>query len=243
MNWKTLVNDKMRKEFNALCDKYPEGPEQFALDVRDYDFSELRSRLLSAENKAQAYAPSARAGRYPYDLEFGLRLYDCLTDLGFGIWEAADNGCWAFISIRVVPDIVYRRWVGYNEDRYYKRNWRIWMKSLWWYIHLTEDGDSDKFDLDASRDLLRNNSEDIIYLLLDHRDDGFRDSLYHMMMKKYHELCESKTIVGNREDFFRAVMVQHTINSMVVDPVLTGEKEYVDAIFDRVISRYGENSK
>lgn len=241
MNWKTFINDKSKRAFQDLVLTYPEGPEKFILDSHDYEYTDLRARFLEIERTARKFSASSKSRRtYLFDLEFGLQMYAYLCESGFGIWEAADNGCWAFISIRVLPDIVYRRWGGYNEDRFYKRNMRLWLKSLWWYIHITETAENEEFDIDATRDMLFENSQDIIYLLLDHVGDGFRDSFYHQLMKKYSQICKSGKIKGNREDFFRAVMLQHQISSAVVDPVLADEKAYVESLYNRVTPLYAE---
>ena len=243
MNWKALVNDKIRQAFRELCETYPMGPKNFDLDRRDYEYLSLRQKLLEIDGEARAVSEGSPRRAYLYDLEFGLRMYNYLSELGFGLWEAADNGCWAYISIKIVPDIVYNRWGDYNEDRFYKRNWRLWLKALWWYVHITEDSASAKFDIDSTRELLKGNSQDIIYLLLDHVGDGFRDSTYHLLMKRYCEACNANEIGGNHEDFFRSIMLQHQINSTVIDPVLSNEKAYVEALYSRVLPLYKEKRR
>lgn len=92
----------------------------------------------------------------------------------------------------------------------------------------------------ATREMLKDNSQDIIYLLLDHVGDGFRDTLYHVLMKHYYEVCRTTKIKGSREDFCRAIMLQHQIRSTVVDPVLEGEKAYVEGLFTRVLPSFTE---
>ena len=243
MNWKTLINDKIKRAFVDLCEAYPEGPENFALDSRDYEYADLRSSFLEFEAAARSASVGAAKHTYTFDLEFGLRTYEYLNNKGFGLWEASDNGCWAYLSIKVVPDIVYRRWNEYNEDRFYKRNGRRWLKAIWWYIHLSESGKDGKFDIESTRELLKDNSQDIIQGLLDHIGDGFRDTVYHQLMKKHHEVCESGIIKGNREDFFRAIMLQHQISTMVIDPVLADEETYVNSLYERVLPLYMERRK
>ena len=243
MNWKSLINDKSRLAFCDLAARYPEGPKNFELDRRDYEYTDIRQRLLQIDKECESSTRGSAKRAYAYDLEFALRLYGYFDSLKFGIWQAADNGIWAHISIQVIPDIVYKRWGGYNEDRFYKRNMRLWLKSLWWYVHLTESGDTSSFDIDATRELLKDNSQDIIYLLLDHVGEGFRDALYHELMSKYKEVCDAQRIVGSKEDFFRAIMLQHQISSTVVDPVLAGEKSYVDSLFARVLPLYSGDAK
>jgi hypothetical protein len=241
MNWKIFINDKSKRAFTDLVNTYPDGPENFVLDSHDYEYTDFREHFREIEKSAKEFSTKSKTRQtYLYDLEFALQMYDYLCKMGFGIWEAADNGCWAYISIRILPDIVYRRWNGYNEDRFYKRNMRLWMKALWWYVHITESSENKEFDIDATRELLVDNSQDIIYLLLDHVGDGFRDTFYHMLMKKYSQICKSGKIKGNREDFFRAVMLQHQISSTVVDPILADENIYVESLYNQVVPLYAE---
>ena len=240
MNWKKLANEKSKKAFLELMANGPDGLERFSLASQDNEYKDVREKLLEIDKVAHAVSDRKLKHAYLYDLEFGLRMYDYLTSLGIGVWQAADNGFWAYLSIRVIPDIVAARWGGLNEDRFYKRNWRIWLKSLWWYIHLTECGDDETFDMGATREMLKDNSQDIIYLLLDHVGDGFRDTLYHVLMKHYYEVCRTTKIKGSREDFCRAIMLQHQIRSTVVDPVLEGEKAYVEGLFNRVLPSFTE---
>lgn len=241
MNWKVFINDKSKQAFDQLVEKYPEGPAGFALNPHDYDYAEVRHKLLDVHREAKEKASLAKTrGTYAYDLEFAIGMYDCLSKCGFGLWQAADIGCWAYLSIRVIPDIVYDRWGGYNADRFYKRNKRRWLMSLWWYIHLAENGEGD-FNAEEVRELLCDYSQDLIYLLLDHSGGGFRDTLYHVLLKKCREICETKKMRGSREDFFRAVMLQHQVRSAVVDPVLEGEEDYVDELLAPVLPRFTED--
>lgn len=243
MNWRSLVKDMPKRAFQELCETYVDGVANFDLNGNDRDFRDIRRHLLQYDVEARAAAEGKRNAAYVYDLEFGLRMYKLFSEHGFGIWQAADNGVWAFISIRIIPDIVFKRLGGFNEERFYKRNWRIWLKDLWWYIYITESDAEGEFDIEASRSLLSDGSQDGMFLLLDHSKGGFRPSVYHELMCQYSQLLKTIEIPDKREDFFRRVLLEHQIKSSVVDPILENEAVYVKSLFDRVLARYAKEDR
>jgi len=243
MNWKRLERDQPKRAFEHLRETCAKETSGFCLDSRDGDYRDLRSAFLRFDAAAAGAAEGKRNAAYVYDLEFGLRTYEYLSDHDFGLWQAADNGVWAYLSIRIVPDIVRKRLGSWNEDRFYKRNWRIWLKDLWWYVYLTESDASTRFDIDGTRRLLANGSQDIMFLLLDHSKGGFRPSVYHALMKKYSEILEMGKVPDGRERFFRSVLLEHQIRSAVVDPILESEEDYVQSLFDRVLPQYEKGAR
>ena len=36
-----------------------------------------------------------------------------------------------------MPHIVADRWGDDNDDHFWKKNVRIWLRSIWWYVHLS----------------------------------------------------------------------------------------------------------
>jgi len=240
MIWRKFVRDQAARAFEKLQATYVESLQGFVLESRDEPYRALRDELLEASKMAWSIAQESRSKKYTFDLEFGLRMYASLYKNGFTEWNAADNGVWSYLSIRIIPDIVYGRCEGYNEDRFYKRNWRILLKDLWWYIHTTEEGGDKDFDMEGTRKILARNSEDIMFLLLDHLGYGFRPRVYHLLMRRYSELLDSGIQLASCEDFFRAIMLLHQVRTEVIDPILQGEEAYVEGLFERVLPQFTE---
>jgi len=243
MNWKSLTRDQPKRAFAELCEKFSSASQTFFLDTKERDFRDLRNAFLRFDVEASRAAEGKRSAAYVYDLEFALRMYGYLSEHDFGLWQAADNGVWAHLSIRVIPDVVRKRLGGMNEDRFYKRNWRIWLKDLWWYVYVTESDANAQFDMEESRELLTNGSQDIMFLLLDHSKGGFRPSVYYALMRKYSQVLNEGKVPDGRERFFRSLLLEHQIRTAVIDPILESETEYVQSLFDRVLPKYEKEGR
>lgn len=166
---------------------------------------------------------------YEYDLLFGINMYECLKEkYKISERQASQDGIWMFLSVEVIPDIVYLRWKGLNENRFYKESRRIWLKTLWWYIHLSWQGSSI-----ATLEILKDNStDDVVQLVERSGNKGYRVELYREIMKNYSRISENEK--GRKNQLFRKVMKLNTARTRVVEPSLTsgGEKQYVKELFD-----------
>ena len=60
---------------------------------------------------------------------------------GFNLRAAANDDFWRYLSIKVIPDVVAERWGYENESHYWSKPARIWLRSIWWYVHLSWQGD------------------------------------------------------------------------------------------------------
>lgn len=166
---------------------------------------------------------------YDFDLLFGLKLYELLKEkYNVSERQAAQDGIWMFLSLDVAPDIIYRRWKGLNENRFYKESRRIWLKTLWWYIHL-----SWQQDIENTYTILKDNtSDDLVQLVERSGSKGYRVDLYREIMKNYFQVKDLEK--GRKNQLFRKIMKLNTARARVVEPALTegGEKQYVKELFN-----------
>ena len=169
--------------------------------------------------------------RYKVDLFFGLQMYVILkSKYGMNIRTASNSGIWRFLSVCVVPDIVKKRYGIDHPDRFWKKPKRIWLRVLWWYIHLSWQG-----NLIETNRILKDNSTDEILQLVDRcGKDGYRVDLYREIMKKNSELDKNER---RKKQLFRKMMVLNTARVQVLEPELTlnGRRGYVDRLCDYFI--------
>ncbi len=206
-------------EFQNLTDHWR------AFDTIEYDesYSGFRQELLDSFKNALIETDGKM--NYLLDLRVGLCLYR-LMPLGkdFSIVSANDDDIWRYISVKVMPDITYMRYpdpakgdVRINSKRFYRGIRRIWLKTLWWYIHLSWQGTEEK-----TFEVLKNNATDNINKLIETPGKGYRLSLYRNLMREYSENAPHKA-----KDF-AAMTKLNNVKCLSVEPdlIVGGEKEY-----------------
>lgn len=217
-NWR-LTKLKAEEEFLKLNEQslIPAG-----LDER---IEKLRSSLLEVvvpireqyKDKLQSHS---------YDYQVGMAIYILLRDeFSFHEREAAQNELWYFLSIKVIPDLVEERF-GLNANRFYNSPRRIWLKTIWWYIHLSWQGDRE-----LTMKILENNStDDIVQLVERSGRSGYRVDFSRDLMSYYSTI--SNDVRGR--SIFRRVMKLNTARIKTVEPNLMvgGNEAYVKALFD-----------
>ena len=205
----------------------------------DPSYAEFRSKLL--ESFKNALSETGGKMTYLLDLRVALCLYQ-LMPLGkdFSIISANDDDIWRYISVKVMPDITYLRYpdpakgdIRINSKRFYRGIRRIWLKTLWWYIHLSWQGTEEK-----TFDVLKNNATDNINKLIETPGKGYRLSLYRNMMREY-----SKNFPHKAKNF-AAITKLNNVKCMSVEPELIsgGEKQYVKQLVSEVV-RKDENDE
>lgn len=187
-------------------------------------FQELRNKLIEARDTIFDEYDYDRANKldYQFDLLFGLKLYEILnSNMNFKTRDAMNDEVWRYISIKIIPDIVHSRWE-MNEDHFYKTPRRIWLKTLWWYIHLSWDG-----DLDSTYEILKDNTTDTIASLVERPGIGYNINLYRELMKQYYNYEDSS------RNLFRRVLKINTAKLLTTSPELVegGLESYVEDLF------------
>ena len=165
---------------------------------------------------------------YLVDVNYGIKLYDYLHSLGFNNRAASDTGFWRYLSVAVIPHVVEKRWPTTAIDHYWLKPSRIWLSSIWWYVHLSWQG-----NLDNTLNLLKSStfSTDTILNLVERTGrEGTNVKLYRRIM-----FYQSK-VQKEQGKVFRAVMRLNTAKSIVIEPGLYpgGLDGYVKNLYDEL---------
>ena len=212
------------------------------------DYRELHDKLQELWEKTKAEEAVA-TDVYLRDLYFALEIFEFFTQLGFSQWEAADNEIWSGLTFKVVPDLYYDRWSWEKEDHYQrwipKRTWRVWMKTLWWWIYLAMVTDENgNFDKEKTREQLKIYETTSIETLLDRCGRGFRVEFYRRLIKKHHDYCLENKISGSeRRASLKFVVMQSFLKSKNIDPDLCGHDSFLDDILSLYKSKRGVKNR
>ena len=237
MYWKELSKEASCDKFNEYCSKRGSNwdlncPEEFRqlrqdiLDIFIRTFSELNIDPENIKEKNNSYL---------IDYIFGLKLYRLLNEsYNMSIRTASTEGVWRYLSLCVVPDVIDLRYGIDHPDRFWKKPKRLWFRVLWWYIHLSWQGDEE-----STKKVLKDNSTDEILQLVDRCGrDGYRVELYREIMKRYSLLDPG---IRRKEGAFRKIMVMNTAKVQAVEPALVdgGEEKYVGDLCDYLGYKWG----
>lgn len=199
-------------------------------------YDEIKSKL---EKNFQEAARTNDVNSYKFDLSFGLELYNILNnEYGMTEREASNDEVWAHLSVCVVPHLVEERWGFANDVRSYKQSNRIWLKTLWWYVHLSWQG-----TLSDTLDILKNNTTDDIVQLVERTGKvGFDVTLYRTIMDRYAKE-KGSSLYKASDNVFRKIMVLNTMYVKTIEPMLYqgGYQGYVEMLFASVKGNYEEN--
>lgn len=202
---------------------------------------ELRKKVLQVYS--QYYDdPTKALGRnemYRLDYKLGLFLYSELSfKNGFTTVVANDDDLWRYLSCKVFPDITYERYsepkagdIRINRKRFYSHTRRIWLKTLWWFVHLSWQGSNE-----ATENVLKACNIDTINKLFEQPGDGFRLDLCRELMKQYY-FVENKS-----SKQFERIQKQNLVNCRNVEPALVcgGERGYLQSLFRQLSINVGE---
>lgn len=201
-------------------------------------YSTFRNTLL--ESFKNALIETDGKLNYLLDLRVGICLYQ-LMPIGsdFSIISANDDDIWRYISVKVMPDITYLRYpdpakgdIRINSKRFYRGTRRIWLKTLWWYVHLSWQGSAEK-----TFAVLKENATDNINKLIETPGKGYRLNLYRTIVREYSETAPHKA-----KDF-AAITKLNNVKCMSVEPELIhgGENEYAKQLISEVTDKENTN--
>ena len=151
----------------------------------DESYNELRKKVIDI------YCKYKEKGGYEVDVRIGLCLYEELSKKnGFTNVLANDDDIWRYLSCIVFPDITNLRYPPSKTDineghrlntkRFYLHTRRIWLKTLWWYIHLSWQGTEN-----STYKVLKDYGTDTISDFIERPGKGYRLALYRSLMKEY----------------------------------------------------------
>ena len=206
--------------------------------VSDYhpSYEDFRKELIDTFKSALMETKGKMT--YLLDLRMGLKIYQLLPPgKEFSVIQSNNDDIWRYISVKVMPDITYLRYPNpekgirdaggrLNHKRFYAATRRIWLKTLWWYIHLSWQGSAEK-----TFEVLKNNSTDNINKLIETPVRGYRLKLFRSMMLEY-----SKTNLHTTDDFLAFTKLNNA-KCVSVEPALTfgGEQEYARKLLDEIV--------
>lgn len=226
IEWKELDRDSASALFDDYCvTKECDCPSEYEM-LRDDLCSLFMQTLIEIGISPELI--STKNYSYQVDYIFGLKMY-CLLNKKYGMSPrtASSAGVWRFLSLRVVPDIIELRYGINHPDRYWKKAKRLWLRVLWWYIHLSWQGDEE-----STTAVLKDNSTDEILQLVDRCGrGGYRIDLYRELMRQHAALDVAER---RKTQIFRKVMVLNTARVQVIEPGLVngGEQQYVSNLIN-----------
>ncbi len=204
----------------------------------DDEYLEIQQYL---ESKYEEIIKIPRISEYKQDILFGLELYKLFPPEGkdsFFMAFAEDNYFWAYINMRVIPNIVRKRWIDSKnlDEKMYLDPKRNWTMQIWWFIYL-----SFYENLESTREMLLkpNFNRDTIVQLCDRTGEkGIVIDLYRKIIKKYseYEQTDMKEMDITFEDFFRKIMKLQTSRIPLYEPMFYdgGIDGYVNNLFEIV---------
>ena len=219
------------KAKQSMADWLNNGQEIINLPS-SYDI--IRHDLSNAYIKIEEENNDLPKKDYMIDINFGVFLYSYLNSKKwFSLRCAADDGFWRYMSVVVIPDIVAKRWGNDNETHFWKQSNRIWLKTLWWYIHLTWNKDERNtldiisgfsFNTDMIQGLVERSGYKGTFI------NVYRSIVYHYSKVNKDDIIRYKKRTSSKSDsLFRAIMRLNTARCLVIDPCLYegGEDGYV----------------
>lgn len=229
--WDNVVYTKAQAKYKFQ--QIEAEPENCAPRQVEKPFDKLRETIMNGM-KVFKIDEMKKINSYAFDLHMGLLLYRVLIeDYGFNERLAAQDEVWRFLSLEVFPDLVYER-VGMKDQRFYRETRRIWLKSIWWYIHLSWQGTEEE-----TYTVLKDNSADEILQLLDRSGNGgYRVELTREMMRQFNIHANSRV-----PQLFRRVLKLNTARLSMIEPNLVegGITRYVTDLYNYFLNDF--NSK
>lgn len=205
--------------------------------ILDLEYRTIREELLTLYSNN--VCEEGTLSKYQIDLSFGIALKEYFENKPwFNLRVAADIGFWRFLSVCVIPDIVAKRWPDLNEDHFWKKPARIWLRSIWWFVFLgwTEDKSTTlrllsrfMFDTDVILNTVERTGR-----------KGTHIKLYNTILNVYASIPETlfKSFGKGKksETLFRSVMKLNTAEILTMEPELCegGVNGYVKGLFNSV---------
>lgn len=191
------------------------------------EYTELRNNLLELRDNLydEFLLDEAPSLGYFFDIQFGMGLYKLLNGkYKFTLRDASNDDIWRYLTIKIIPDVAFSRW-NLNEDRFFKSSRRMWLKTIWWYIHLSWN-----IDEQTTLESIKNHTTDTVMNLVERPGVGYNVELYRAIMKKYAEVEDRSRML------FRRVLILNTARLETISPELIdgGIKQYIEDLFESV---------
>lgn len=211
MKWSRMSAAKARDSWDQLVAR------EMQPGMMNSEYAKFREDLLAA---MPSPVPGSKLGS-EFDVESGIVLYRILQSAGFTLRDAADDRIWRFMSLRICPDIVARRW-GNAPDRFWSNRSRVWLRAIWWLVHLAWQGTEEE-----TRKALAQVTADMIVQVIERPGrGGFRIELMRVVFAE-----QSRRRLN--EGQFRAAMKLNTARVLLTEPAFGegGLAGYVGTLF------------
>ena len=213
------IKELNREEAKKIFEMFNTSFEETLFEGLDPDYLQIRKDLLNIHSTCEELKD------YKYDLEFGLSLYTYFNSKEWFNENVASNyNFWKYLSIKVVPDIIYKRH-GLVASYYYEKNVRIYLSTLWWYIHMSFQGDI----VNTKKCLVDFNTDYILQLVERPGREGTYVEVSREIMRRISKLPkdELNKKIGNA-NLFRRVLIQNTAKVNNFNLILENDvEEYV----------------
>ena len=222
MEWKELSKNDAKNYYETnLIHGYKE------YELNDSQYTNIRNKLNQYYEETLSELGLTKdtlsQKKYQFDCLFAMKLYKLFMNEEYyiGEREASNDNIWRYIQLFVVPDIIINRWGFEKEARIYKQSNRLYLKCLWWYVHLSYDGENTKEILMSD-----NFSTDTIVQFTERTGrKGYQIALYRGII---YYACKYKL---NIEEF-RRLMKLNSAKLKVINPYLVdgGIESYVKSL-------------
>lgn len=243
---KTLKKERAKEMIAQYEQEYEDLVDAWSRHEVDApsEYSDFRDALLSAF-KSVTKKNGDNHYKYQIDLAVGLELYEQLfPGNGFTNDKANNDDIWRYISVVVMPDITYMRYPKpedavrndggrLNHKRFFSDKRRIWLKTLWWYIHLSWQGGRD-----ATYDVLKDNAADDINKLIETPGKGYRLEVYRKLMHVYGTQL-SKELKTSKYGFFAKMTQLNNAKCVSIEPVFYdgGIDKYATDLLEEILKK------
>lgn len=246
MEWKQLSKNEAQVITNQWADnmdtfkKGLAGWAQRLENEQPESYKSLRKDIYTnfCEAKREVLAGNMEKNKaYALDLRFAIKLHKTLAKYGFSLRMASNDKVWMYLCVKVCPDIVYSRFRSEDDkvipvDHFWRKSRRIYLKTLWWYIHLSwQEAVTVEGSYEETYLILKDNSTDEILNLVERSgSDGYRVDVYREIMAEYSCTVLKKSV----KQLLRKVMVLNTARTTLVEPALAdgGVKGYVKELYN-----------
>jgi hypothetical protein len=221
MKWMEFDRVTAQRRFAEM-----EATGQFKPGTLTTDYAQIRQELESS----LAVLAATKIARGRYDVEAGLALYRALESRGFGLRQASADGFWRHLSLDVLPDVVAARWEDHQPTRFWSSRSRIWLRVVWWFIHLSWQGNEQD-----TRDVLGGvTTDDMVQLVERPGRYGFRIELCRAIMRA-RSVRRAHSAGSER---FRELMTFNTVKVVMMEPELheKGLDGYVAGLYSVLTS-------
>lgn len=221
-----IIKELDVKQSELFYQQFIENDYKYGFIDIDEDYKKIRDSILIKWNECKSKVKKIKS--YEFDLFFAKELF-IIFDSKFDMVYLASYDFWRYISLCVIPDLIYERW-GNVVAHYYKKTVRIYPYTLYWYIKLSWQG-----SLDLTIDLLSKKylTTDTILQCVERPGRMGVDLKYYNALMK--EFCTTELEQKNKYgDLFRNVLTLNTSRSfnLVIDFVDGGIVGYVKSLIN-----------